>query len=348
FESIFQAQLRMGFPVICNMIDNLMFALLIFVAVKVYHVGLMGTAVIYVVCNLPGALLLVYRFLKTAMASLQVYWKTLRYLFHECLPLAAYLFFSILTTKIDVLMLSWMKGEAEVGLYAAATRLVYPLSFLSTSLTISLFPLLAKYFITENGQFVKLARLGMKYVFLIGLIVSVPLAFASEQIIRTLYIPNFAPSAPAFQLLIIALGFGFLNFYFIDLFITTNRQKLVTMVMAVSLLVNVGLNGLLIPGLSIVGAGYAKLASTLVAFLLLYYMLHRTLRLRTLLEYGRIIPAALLFIALQFFIKKPGLLWHLPLSLAAFVLILLLFRVFHYEERKYFITLFRLNKFFHL
>ncbi len=346
FESVFQARLRMGVPVLCFIIDDLLFAILILLFVRFFYLDLITTAILYVVCNLPGTIILVTRFFKLVKITLQPQWQTMRYLFRECLPVAGLLLFSILTTKIDVLMLSWMKGEAEVGLYSAATRLVYPLSFLSTPLTMSLFPLLAQYYATSKEQFGKFARLGTKYVLLIGLLISVPLAFAADKIIGTFYIASYAPSAPAFQWLTVALGFMYLNFYFIDIFINAGKQKMVTFIMAVSLVVNVALNIWLIPKLSFIGAAFAKLASTVLAFILLYFLLKYILNLSRLIEYVKMVSLALLFIAAQFLFKPLGLTWNLLAAFVIFMVLLIVLRVFHYEERKYFLTLFRLDRLF--
>lgn len=345
-ESVFQARLRMGVPVLCYIIDDLVFAILILLFVRFFHLNLVVTAILYVVCNLPGSVILAVQFFKLVKVNLRVQWQILSFLFRECLPVAALLLFSILTTKIDVLMLSWMKGEAEVGLYSAATRLVYPLSFLSTPLTMSLFPLLAQFYATSKEQFIKFAKIGVKYVFLIGLIISVPLAFAAEKIIGSFYIPNYAASAPAFQLLIIALAFMYLNFYFIDLFINASKQKLVTWVMAASLIINIFLNLYLIPKWSFVGSAFAKLASTVFAFILLYFLLKYTLNLSHLIESVKMVSLAVLFVASQLLLTKLGLVWHLLAAFIIFILLLMILQVFNYEERKFFLTLFRIDRLF--
>ncbi len=339
FESIFQAQLRMAFPILCNILDNLLFALLIFLAARFFNTGLMGMALIYGVCNLPGTFWLVVKFLRTNKVAWQPQWPVLRELLRESLPLAIYLFFSILTTKMDVLMLSWMRDEAEVGQYAAATRLVYPLSFLSTSLTISLFPLLSQSFQDQKEKFVQLCRRGSKYVFLIGLFTSGVLAFAADPIIRVLYVPGYAACIPAFRILLISLGFSFLNFYFIDILISARRQKLATGVMAIAFVVNLLLNLFLIPSLGIAGAGYAKLGSTVAAFLCLFIVIRWQFKISRLLPYTRIIPLTAALILILALIQKMNLVIYLLLSVVIFVFFLRLFSIFTYEERENFTNL---------
>ncbi len=341
FESIFQAQLRMAFPILCNILDNLIFAVLVVLAALYFKIGLVGMAIIYGACNLPGAVWLTWRFLRTNDVAWRPRWLVIKELLREALPLAVYLFFSILTTKIDVLMLSWMRDEVEVGHYAAATRLVYPLSFLSTSLTISLFPLLSKYYEEHSGKFAQMARRGAKYVFIIALFVSGVLAFVADQIIHVLYVPGYAACIPAFRILLLSLGFSFLNFFFIDILISARRQKMVTAVMAVAFIVNVLLNLSLIPRMGIVGAGYAKLASAGVAFVFLLSVLHFQLKIRHLLQYPRLLLLTTALLATQWLMHGMNLIFHLSISFLIFVAFLWLFGIFTCEEREYFANLMR-------
>jgi O-antigen/teichoic acid export membrane protein len=339
FESIFQAQLRMAFPILCNLLDNLIFALLVLAFAHFFKVGLLGMAIIYTVCNIPGTVWLIRRFLRTHDVVWRPDWPLVKELLRETLPLAAYLFFSILTTKIDVLMLSWMREEAEVGQYAAATRLVYPLSFLSTSLTISLFPLLSKYYELKSDKFAEIARQGTRYVSIIALLVSGILFFAAGPIIHMLYVSAYAACIPAFRILLLSLGFSFLNFYFIDILISARRQKLVTASMAVTFIVNALLNLLLIPEMGILGAGYAKLASTAVALIMLLAVLHFQLRIRPILNLPRFLFLTAFLVPTLWLLKGLNLIFYLCFSFLIFMALLWFLGIFTYEEKKYFVNL---------
>ncbi|HOT95769.1 MAG TPA: flippase [bacterium] len=341
FESIFQAQLRMAFPILCNMLDNLIFAALVLLCAHFFQIGLTGMAIIYTVCNIPGTLWLIRRFLKMNEVEWRPDWPLIKELLREALPLAAYLFFSILTTKIDVLMLSWMRAEAEVGQYAAATRLVYPLSFLSTSLTISLFPLLSKYYEHNTDKFAEIARRGTRYVCIIALLVSGVMAFAAGKIIRTLYVPSYAACIPAFRVLLLSLGFSFLNFYFIDILISAHRQKMVTAVMALSFLVNVLLNLWLIPQMGILGAGYAKLASAGVATFALLAALHFQLKIRHLLDFPRLALLTATLVMSLWLMQGLNLIFYLCFSFLIFMALLWVLGIFTCEEKEYFVNLLR-------
>jgi len=129
FETFFQAKLQMAYPIFFSIVDHILFAILVVLGTHKYHLNLIGIAYIYTLCNLPGAILLLLKFLKSTAAKLNVSYDIIKYVIREALPLLLYLTFSILNSKIDVLLLSWIKGDADVGYYSAAIRLVYPLLF---------------------------------------------------------------------------------------------------------------------------------------------------------------------------------------------------------------------------
>ena len=334
FETFFQAKLQMAYPIFFSIVDHILFAILVVLGTHKYHLNLIGIAYIYTLCNLPGAILLLLKFLKSTPAKLNDTYDIIKYVIREALPLLLYLTFSILNSKIDVLLLSWIKGDADVGYYSAAIRLVYPLLFLSTSLSISLFPLLSRYFQEYQEHFFKTLKIGMKFIFLIAIFLSITFAFNSKNIILTVYIPSFAPSASAFKILIIALGLSFINFYFVDVFIAARRQKLTTLVMAIALAINIGLNSILIPKHGFLGASYTRLLTSIVSFILFYWLLSRRLKITGFISYSKMIPLSVFFLLLQLIFKNFNLILSLIFSVISFGGLLLVLKVFTVDDLK--------------
>lgn len=341
FETFFQAKLRMEFPIIFSIIDHILFAVLIFLGILKYHVNLIGIAWIYTICNIPGAILLLWKFLKSTSVRFYFNYTSIKYLVREAFPLLLYISFSTLNTKIDVLLLSWIKGDADVGYYSAAIRLVYPLLFLSTSLSISLFPLLSRFFQEYKLQFLRILKIGIKFILLISIFLAVTFAFNSKKIISTVYIASFAPSASAFKILILALGLTFLNFYFVDVFIAAKRQKLTTLVMAIALGFNVVLNLIFIPKYGFMGASYTRLFTSLVSFILFYWLLSNRLKLKGIIEYSKIIPLTILFLLPQLAFKNFNLILSLTFSIIIFGGLLLIFKIFTADDLKLFKKFFK-------
>lgn len=331
FETPFQARLFMDIPIVFNILDNVLFAVSIFIFTTKYQANLLDIALLYTFCNIPGTILLFIKFSKITSVKLTGTIKLIKYLVKESLPLAIYLFFSILNTKVDVLLLSGFKGDAEVGLYSAATRLVYPLMFLSTSFTISLFPLLSKYYNTDKNKFYKTFKLGIKFITLIGIFLSTTLFVNSDKIILTLYKPDYSQSIPAFRILILVLAFNFLNFYFVDFFISIRKQKINIFVLALALAINLIFNFILIPKYSIIGASYVRLITALVTFILFVLLITKTCVEKNIFEL-KIIPLLILFASVQFFLRQFHLTLIFIISAIYYFILLWILKIITHDE----------------
>jgi O-antigen/teichoic acid export membrane protein len=350
FESIFQARLQMVYPIAFNVVDNVLFAVLIYFFTLRYHINLISIAFIYTFCNLPGAILLLIQFLKTTSINITMTARIIKKLILESLPLALYLCFSILNTRMDIVLLSWMKGESDIGYYAAATRLVYPLTFLSTSFSISLFPLLSRYFLEDKLQFLKTVNTGIKYISLIAIALCVCFSINSSKIISTLYIPSYAPCISPFAILILSLGLTFLNFYFLDIFIATKQQKVATIVTALSFGANVILNLILIPKHGILGASYSRLASSVVSFIVFHWLMRKRLGLCGTTHFTKMISLVIIYGALQLVFKNFNLIFTLTASAIFFFMLIFVLKVIDEEEIKYLKSVFqpsKIQKLFH-
>ena len=332
FEAYFQANLKMVFPIFFNFIDNLLFASLIFFYTIKYKVGLFEIAIIYVVCNLPGTILLLVKFFKSVSLKLTIRFVAIKNFIKESFPLFLYIFFSTLNTKIDILLLSWMKGDEEVGYFSAASRLVYPLMFLSTSLSISLFPILSKYYKEKRNEFQKYLKIGMKYILLIAIFLSTTLSFHAHKLITTLYESGYEPATDSFKILIIALGIYFIVFYFVDIFIAARSQKMITIIMALGLVLNVVLNLILIPKLGFVGSSYVRLLTYFFLFIMFLIFSHNKLKIKGIIDFLKMSTLLILFIIAQTIFLNLHIVVSLLLSGIIYVVLIMVLKVISKQE----------------
>jgi len=339
-EAPFQANLKMHFPMLYNLLDNVLFAAAIIIATWKGSPSLLDIAIIYTVCNVPGALLLLTHFLRSYKFSMSKPVAVLKYLVPEAVPIALYLLFSILSTKVDIILLSRLKTDADVGIYSAATRLVYPLLFFSTSFTLSIFPLLSQYYRKDLERFYYIFNSGLKIIILLAVFLTIPLSFSADKIISTLYIDSYASAAGAFRVLILALGLSFLNFYFVDLFISMRRQKMNTVILAIALFINIVLNVLLIPRYGFLGAGYVRLATALVVFAIFCTVLYKDMKNHIVLDV-RLFWLAIVYVAVQFFVGDLNIFIIAAIDLFVFTAFLFIFRVVTDEELALLKELFR-------
>ncbi len=260
FETVYQADLRMYFPMALVLLDNMMFLLLVIWRTR-HGAGLLEIGVLYTLANLGGFLLLAFRFFREN----RLWWgfdgPLARYFLKQAVPVMLYLGFSNLNTRLDVLLVSLLRGDAEVGLYTSATRLVLPLTLFSMAITMSLYPVYSRAYRRDSHLFEIVLRTGTKLLVALGVGLGFGLFFNAQWIYQFLYRPEYAGAVEAFRLLVIAVAFIFLTFYFVEVLIGTGHQHLATVTMILVLAANVGLNLMLIRRFGFIGAAYTRLAT---------------------------------------------------------------------------------------
>lgn len=162
--------------------------------------------------------------------------------------------------RIDVLLLSAVKGDAVAGWYAAPYKVLLFLEVIPTVLFTSTFPRLSRSFLSDRGYVERIYTIGFKYLFLIALPVVVGAQFLAPGIMA-LFGSDFVHSVPVLRIVIIAAGFNFFNIFTGGLLIASDRQKDVLKIQAAGLVLNLVINALLIPRYAHIGSSIATLAS---------------------------------------------------------------------------------------
>jgi O-antigen/teichoic acid export membrane protein len=174
--------------------------------------------------------------------------------FWKGLPFALTFVITSIYFKIDVPILSFFRGAYDTGLYSSAYKLFEALLFLPQSMLSVAFPVLALMH-KENPE-----RLGWsvarfaKGLVLIGWPITVGAVLLAHGF-RFVY--NYAGSEPIFQVLSLGIVFMFVNNAFIGALSSIDRQSSFTWASLWSMVVNVGLNVVLIPFFGAMGAACA-------------------------------------------------------------------------------------------
>jgi O-antigen/teichoic acid export membrane protein len=192
---------------------------------------------------------------------------------------------SIVQYRIDQVMLGQMIGDAEVGQYSAALRLIEFFGFLPMILRNSVAPSITA--AKKQGEQIYYDKLLNIYrlMFICFIVVSVPVMLLANKIVFFLY-GNIYEKAGLLLTLFSAKLF-FTNFgVALGLFIANEslfRYSLVTSILG--LFINIGLNFLLIPHFSSVGSVLATLFTALfTTFIFNYYFVSMRKNLRLMLK----------------------------------------------------------------
>jgi O-antigen/teichoic acid export membrane protein len=173
---------------------------------------------------------------------------------------ATFLFISIVTTaywRIDVLILSKMKGAVDTGYYSAAYRIMEVLKGLFYSYIASLFPIIASSFAISKDSFKRRCVLSVKYLFLLTFPIAIGTTILSRNIILLVYGKEFLDSTGVMQILIWTMCLFPIALVFARALVASNNQRFDLLCNVLALVFNVSLNLLLIPRFSYIGSAIA-------------------------------------------------------------------------------------------
>jgi O-antigen/teichoic acid export membrane protein len=122
------------------------------------------------------------------------------------LPFALVSVFVTLYYYIDTVILTIFVDKEVVGQYNAAFRLLEAPLFIVSAVTTALFPAAARLFVQDRNKLKGLTRQAFQGIIPIGLTVSVPAAFFSDEIIQLIYGAKYSGAGPALSILIFSLS----------------------------------------------------------------------------------------------------------------------------------------------
>jgi O-antigen/teichoic acid export membrane protein len=201
-----------------------------------------------------------------------------RRLLREAAPFTLTLALGLLTFKLDVVMLSAMKGSEAVGRYSAAFRLLEGLVYLSAAFVGTMFPVLSRLKTTSEQQLRSATRHAIDVVLAFALPGAVALALLAEPIIRILYGESYAASVPVLRWIGASLLFVFAGNFLAAVLSAVDRQKACFQVALAAVALNLVLNLALIPRLAETGAAVAAAVTQASSALLLALLVRRHVR----------------------------------------------------------------------
>lgn len=203
-----------------------------------------------------------------------------RWLMKLALPVFLGTTFGQIAYKIDTVMLIEMLGESATGIYNAGHRALDLLIMVPALFATALFPALQRYRETGEKPLEDVARMAsraMRYLHLVIFPITVVCVLGAVPLVRLLAKGDeFAPAAGVFRIVILGLVLNAANTVYNRVLLAMGREKTFIRLAATVMVVNVGLNLLLIPWLKWNGAAIATLASQIVSHILHRRYIHFT------------------------------------------------------------------------
>jgi O-antigen/teichoic acid export membrane protein/acetyltransferase-like isoleucine patch superfamily enzyme len=176
------------------------------------------------------------------------------------LPFLAYGVLGVIYYRVDTVLLSLMSSTAVVGWYGAGYRLFDTLCFLPNVIIMAImYPIFSRISMHSEARLKLVLEKTANVLLFCGIPLGTGLLFGAPAIVAFLYHqPDFYQhTVPALQALAPGLVFLYLNSALTSVFMSTKRERRITLIAALALVFNVTLNLVLIPRMLQVGAAAA-------------------------------------------------------------------------------------------
>jgi O-antigen/teichoic acid export membrane protein len=221
--------------------------------------------------------------------------------------------------RVDMVMLEWLAAPGELGRYAAAYRFLDAVIAVAASLGGPLFPRLSSVAVTAPGEARRLLEAGWRPLLALGLPLTIGTLAVADDLVALLFGPEFAGAGRLLRLLIL----GTLPLFWVNVashaLIAADRVWALVAVYALSVLVNVVGNVVLVPRWGAAGAALATVACEWLNLALVVRLLRDAFGVRVsgegLWRYGIAIAAMLTLLTLA---RPFGVLASVAIAAAAY------------------------------
>jgi O-antigen/teichoic acid export membrane protein len=246
-------------------------------------------------------LILVRKYVKLTLRFDFGYWKKF---LKESLPLGLSAIVIFIYFKMDTILLSVLKTNAEVGIYNAAYKVIESVSFFPSMIIGLMFPLFSRHIFSDKKHFKHLADETLKVFMILVVPMVIGTLFLSDGIIHLIGGNAFAQSANTLRILIFALAFIFFGGFFNNILIAANHQKKMLWAFVACAAFNVSANLIFIPLYSYTASAIiSSFTEFLVAAIGFFLTLKYVGYVPSVQHLGRILVSGLVM-ALFFFIFK--------------------------------------------
>lgn len=234
---------------------------------KVIFILLEGPLIVFAVITtmeviVAGLFMLVsYRKISKQYLSLKIDWSLALNLLSKSWPLIFAGFMVMIYMRIDQIMLGELVGDFEVGTYSAALKLSEIWYFIPGIISTSLFPSIIEAKKISNEVYLRRSQKLFDILFLISVSLALFVTFTSDFIIQIIYGDQYKDAAIILAIHIWTSVFVFFGSASANFYIIENLQVKTFTRTAMGAVLNIGLNFILIPRYSAVGAAVATLIS---------------------------------------------------------------------------------------
>lgn len=200
---------------------------------------------------------------------------TIKSIFRASLPYGILGALGLIYFRIDMVMLSYMKGAYDTGIYGAAYRFLEAVVFIPSAVSAAIFPVFSH---LHGNDATKIRKLYFQSLFIMaGLSIFVLIGFLLIlPFFISYYLPKYAESIPLINILAFAIPFMFIHSPGIQLLLSTDKfLKPVIYLSFITLGFNIILNYYLIGYYGVVGAAITTVFSEVLSFIIFFTIAYK-------------------------------------------------------------------------
>lgn len=275
FYSVFQAHEKMEYQALGTILYSVMLLFGTFYGIY-NNYSIQWFAIIYLISSLVVLIstLLIY-LVKFPWPRMEINWDFWKAQMILALPLTIASVFHTIANRIDTVLLSLLQDNTVVGWYSASYKILEVLLFIPIVYNAAMYPVISKFYISSKQSLQQVYVKSIKYLIILGLPIAAGITILSNEIILTLFQSGYAQSVVALQILIWTIPFLLLTSIFNIILISMNKQVLQIKITFIYMIFNIGVNLVVIPLFSYLGAAFVTVLTELLAFIILFYYLSK-------------------------------------------------------------------------
>lgn len=305
---LFQKKLRMDKVAIAEVVGRVVLLLGV-IMVWQFDLGLIHIMTVTVFSSAISFLLhfqFSRKFARIKLSFDKLLWKKI---IKKSWPLALTIFFNLIYLKADILVLSLIKSQSDVGIYGAAYKVIdilitFPFMFAGIVLPI----MTARWIAGDKQGFNNALQRSFNFMAVVAIPLIIGAQFTAKKIMVLVGSNEFADSGSVLRILILASGIIFLGCIFSHAIIAINKQKKIIGVYVFTAVTAVAGYLIFIPKYSYFGAAWVTIYSELIIALAALYIVWKYAKfLPNLKIAGKALLASLLMAIIIYFMDELNL-----------------------------------------
>lgn len=280
-RSCFQGIERMEYPSV-GIIGEKVFVSAVAVTLLFLGYGVVTIALVIMAGTLLNLLISILFIPKLTSSLPRVEWRKTLGVLSSSLPYFLGAVFAVIYFRIDAVMLSLFTSDEVVGWYGAAYRFFDIVMFIPSILTVVIFPILSRLWISEKDKLATTSSQTLSLVTLVGVPVTLLIFFNASHIVDLFFgLEEYYASIIILQLFAVGILIIYIDFIFGSTIMAVDKQRQWAFIAFIAIFINIGLNYFFIPytqltyGNGGIGAAIATLITELYIMVAAIVMIPR-------------------------------------------------------------------------